>query len=141
MNIKVIAFDVYGTILMSDDPENCVPAREGFIEFAEKCIQNGIKLVTSSDNGTELVKIDLIESGVPLYLFSNHFRMAKGKPKNFGPIIERFNIKPEELLVFGDRQDLDIDPALEQNCMAHIVPQYNSLDDYFDWMSVLNSVK
>lgn len=137
---NVIACDVYRTILFGDDPENCVPARSGFVQFAKSCISNGIILVTSSDNGTELVKIDLRVSGVPLELFTEHFRMESGQPKNFVPILEHFGIAPKSLLVFGDRLDLDVEPAIRQGCRAILVPPYYSLQDDFDWMSILHFV-
>jgi len=136
----VIACDVYKTILFGDDPENCVPARTGFVEFARRCVSKGIVLVTSSDNGTELVRIELEVCGVPLELFSEHFRMESGQPKKFQPILERFGIDPEELLVIGDTLDLDVNPALRQGCRAILVPPYNSLQDSFDWMSILHFV-
>ena len=137
---KILAFDVYGTILMTNDPENCVPAREGFIEFAEYCLKKGKILVTSSDNGTGLVKIDLSESGVALGIFSNHFRMTKGKAKDFTPIIAHYGISPEELLVFGDRLDFDIAPALAQGCRAIPIPPFENLHDNFDWMSIIDTI-
>lgn len=113
MKIKVIAFDVYGTILASDDPENCMPPRKGFVEFARACVSKGIQLVTSSDSDTFLVKIELRCSGkhsgqetVPLELFSGFFQMEKFAPKDFGLILEYFDIEPGELCVFGDRMDV-----------------------------------
>jgi FMN phosphatase YigB (HAD superfamily) len=130
----------YYAILFGDDPENCVPARNGFVQFAQNCISRGIVLVTSSDNGTDLVKIDLRASGIPLELFADHFRMENGQPKNFWPILERFKIDPRDLFVFGDRFDLDIDPAMRQGCRALLIPPYDSLQDSFDWMSVMHFV-
>ena len=65
MKTKVIAFDVYGTLLYHADPENCLPPRRGFLDFAKECTEKGIILVTSSDNEKPLTKIDLKESGVP----------------------------------------------------------------------------
>ena len=94
--------------------------------------------MTSSDNGTELVKIDLATSGVDLEIFSRHFRMVKGQPKDFSTIISHFDIRPEELLVFGDRLDLDIEPALKQGCQAIQVPPYENLSDDFNWMSMVD---
>jgi FMN phosphatase YigB (HAD superfamily) len=136
----VIAFDVYKTVLFGDDPENCVPARNGFMQFAQSCISKGIALVTSSDNGTDLVKIDLSASGIPLEMFTDHFRMESEQPKNFWPILERFSISPRRLFVFGDRLDLDIEPAMRQGCRALLIPPYDSLQDSFDWMSVMHFV-
>ncbi len=136
MKTKVIALDVYGTILCSLDPENCMIPRTGFLEFAEKCILKGIRLVTSSDNQIWLTRNDLMESGVPLGLFTDHYQMEKWQPKYFGHIIVFFGILPEELHVFGDRPEYDIQPALEQGCKATLVPVYNSVTDAFDFMSL-----
>ena len=127
---------------MHDDPENCVPPRKGFVEFARKCADRGIILVTSSDNDVELTKIDLEYSGkesgertVPLEIFTEFFGMKKDVPKDFRPIIEYFGIEPGELCVFGDRPELDIEPALAQGCKAVLIPVY-ARGDSFDWRSV-----
>ncbi len=140
MKVKVIAFDVYGTILCSEDPENCMMPRTGFLEFSEKCILKGIRLVTSSDNQYWLTKNDLSESGVPLRIFTDHYQMEKGQPKYFGHIIDFFSILPEELYVFGDRLDYDVEPALEQGCQATLVPPYCSVTDTFDFMSLWSMI-
>ena len=50
--------------------------------------------------------------------------MERDRPKKFKPILDLFGLKPDELLVFGDRSDLDIDPALSQGCRAVLVPVY-----------------
>lgn len=139
MNTKVIAFDVYGTILATDDPENAMPPRRGFVQFAKLCIEKGIILVTSSDNDLLLTKIDLEESGVPLEIFTEYCEMERGQPKNFKPIVDFFGIVSSELLVFGDRLDLDINPALGQGCRGVLVPVYN-YSDQFDWMSQISSI-
>ena len=136
MSIKVIAFDVYGTILCSIDPENCMPPRKGFLEFARKCIADGIVLVTSSDSSTDLLKIDLEESGVPLEIFTDFYPMEKLQPKYFDPILDFFGIKPCELYVFGNVFELDIEPALKLGCGAKLVPSYDSGKDDFDWTLV-----
>ena len=140
MKTKVIAFDVYGTILMTTDYDNCVPFRSGFVEFAEKCIEMGIALVTSSDNCIPFTKNDLNMSGVPLDLFYDHYQMEKMQPKSFNLIYDYFGIKPEELHVFGDRPECDIDPALKLGCVATLVPVFDSLGDSFNWMSMLQMV-
>jgi len=136
MKTKVIAFDVYGTILCANDPENAMPPRRGFIEFAKNCQKEGIVLVTSSDNELPLTKIDLKESGVPIELFFDHYQMMVWQPKYFLPIVEFFAIQPDELLVFGDRPECDIEPAIKQGCRAVLVPPYNT-GDSFDWMSMI----
>ncbi|MEI8366765.1 MAG: HAD family hydrolase [Parachlamydiaceae bacterium] len=142
MKIKVIAFDVYGTILMHGDPENCMPPRDGFVEFARACVSEGILLVTSSDNQIIPMQIDLESSGkhsgqktVPLEIFSGFFKMEKDMPKDFRPILKHFGIEPGELCVFGDRMDLDIEPALKLGCKAMYIPPY-AREDTFDWRSV-----
>lgn len=140
MKTKVIAFDVYGTILMTEDYDNCVPFRDGFVEFAERCKEMGIILVTSSDNSIPFTKNDLSMSGVPLELFYDHYEMEKMAPKSFNLICEYFGIKPEELHVFGDRPGYDINPALELGCRATLVPVFDSLSDSFNWMTLLPQI-
>ena len=142
MKIKVIAFDVYGTILASSDPENCMSPRKGFVEFARTCVSKGIQLVTSSDENVDVMKIELKCSGehsgqetVPLELFSGFCKMERLAPKDFRPIIEYFNIEPGELCVFGDVPEFDIEPALKLGCKAVLVPAYIR-GDTFNWRTV-----
>ena len=137
MNTKVIAFDVYGTILMTTDYDNCVPFRKGFVDFALECKRIGIILVSSSDNSIPLTKNNLEMSGVPLDLFFDHYQMEKGGPKSFNLILNFFDINGDELHVFGDRPECDIEPACKLGCGATLVPVFDSLSDDFDWMSML----
>jgi len=136
MKTKVIACDVYGTILATDDPENAMPPRKGFLAFVANCRKNGITIVTTSDNDLTLTKIDLEESGVCLSSFDHFFQMKRGLPKNFQVVLDFFGIRAEQLLVIGDRSDLDISPAQQIGCQVKEVPEYEGYGDQFDWQEI-----
>ena len=136
MKIKVVAVDAYGTIISSDDPENAMPPRRGFLEFAKKCKRMGIILVTSSDCNITLLKLDLEASRFPLEIFNGFYKMEPGIPKDFSRIISDHSIKPGELLVFGDKPDIDIALAEQMGCRVQLVTEYDGPGDRFDFMTI-----
>jgi len=138
MSIKVIAFDVYGTILATEDPDNNLRARKGFFDIVATCKELRVILVTASDNSVDLTKIDLTESSVPVEIFDDFYPMEKGIPKDFSKIIEVYGIEPEELLVIGDKPDIDIALAKEMGCHTALVPEYVGYGDKFDLTSIGN---
>lgn len=140
MRTKIVAFDIYGTVLSANDAENILPPRTGFITFCRTCLANELRLVTSSDSDLWLLKSDLKESGVILGLFSEFCKMEKGQPKDFTSILSLFEIEPPELHVFGDRLDFDIEPAIKLGCKATLVPVYESGMDDFNFMSLLPEI-
>jgi FMN phosphatase YigB (HAD superfamily) len=140
MKTKIIAFDVYGTILATEDSDNELKARDGFLEFATECRRQGLTLVTSSDNNTAALKCDLSESDVPHWLFRNFFPMEKGKPKNFRSIIEFFKIEPGELFVFGDKMEIDIRPAMKLGARSMLLSEFKDRYDTFSWSSLPFSI-
>lgn len=132
METKVVALDVYGTLLASNDAENVMPPRPGAIEFIERCKSLHLTLCTSSDAPLSTLGIDLRTTGVDLSSFCHFFKMEGGMPKDFRKILEHFKIKPYELLVIGDRYDKDIAPARELGChWAHV-------EEYFDTRSQIS---
>ena len=132
-DVKVIALDIYGTILATEDPENGLPPRKGLDDFFNKCDERDIKIVTASDANLDILKIDLEESGVDLSLFDGFYEL-KQNPKNFS-IIHReyglYGLNCNELLVIGDGQK-DRDGALKYNACLIRVPEYKGIDDKFD---------
>jgi len=128
--IKVIALDIYGTILATDDFENRLSPRKGTEEFFEKCSAKEIKVVAASDANSDLVKIDLQESGVKLSRFDRFYEL-KDAPKDFSSILEDYSIEASELLVIGD-SDKDILGAKRINAKYFRVPEYKGLGDKFN---------
>ena len=63
-NIKVVALDIYGTVLASGDPNNELPPRKGLKAFLDKCDARRIKVVTASDGHLKNLKRNLQESGL-----------------------------------------------------------------------------
>ena len=134
MGVKVIALDIYGTVLASEDAENILPARKGLEELFDRCESKGIKVVTASDASLINLKIDLKESGVNISKLDNFYEL-KQFPKDFSGIIEDYGIESGELLVIGD-SDKDINGAV--NCKAKYfrVPEYVGIGDDFDLNSI-----
>lgn len=122
MSVKVIALDIYGTVLAIEDPENLLPPRKGLDEFFEKCKARGIRVVSASDGNTDNVKIDLEESGVDTSRFDKFYRLQED-PKEFETIIKDYTINPEELMVVGD-SDKDIRGARACGARYFEVPKY-----------------
>lgn len=117
-HIKILALDVYGTILATDDFDYAFPPRYGLENLLHRCEEKGIKVVTSSDAFTGNVKNDLEiafklvpERGLSLNRFDRFFQLNQGE-KDFSAICAHYGIAPRELLVIGDRFDKDISGAL-----------------------------
>ncbi len=123
MVIKVIALDIYGTVLASEDAENLLPPRKGLEGFFRKCGDKRIKVVGASDADLINLKIDLKESGVNVEAFDRFYEL-KQTPKDFSKIIKDYKINAEELLVIGD-SDKDIDGARNSGACHFKVIQYH----------------
>ncbi len=138
MKIKVIALDIYGTVLCSDDPENAMPPRRGFAEFVRRAKEAGIKLVTSSDANLDLLKLDLQETmrgrtPFGLEIFDGFYYLSM-RPKKYWQIINDFKIKPEELMIIGDNRINDFGGA--PNTINCLVPKYDGVIDQFDFSEI-----
>lgn len=129
--IKVLALDIYGTILATDDEDNELPPRKGLEAFLDKCDDRGIKVVSASDADLENLKIDLREAGVDIYRFDNLFCLDQYPYKDFLWIVKDYKIDPKELLVIGD-SDKDIDGAKAIGARYFRVPEYKDKRDGFD---------
>jgi len=145
MKTKVVALDVYGTILPTEGKSI---KRKGLDTLLSRCKYNELILCTCSDGKINDVKHDLMESEVNLEYFDNYFEMPRQskdfihQPKDFTPILnyykEKINLEPHELLIIGDRERRDIIPARELGCNAILVPEYYGKEDNnFD----INSIK
>ena len=136
--IKIVALDIYGTILATDDCDYCCPPRKGLEVFLDNCDKRIIKVVTSSDAFTGNVKNDLeiafrLAQGkrLSLYRFDNFFQLAQGL-KDFSIIIGHYDIIPSELLVIGDNPNKDIYAALMPGARAILCPAFRT-DEGRDW--------
>ena len=137
MTIKIVAFDIYGTILASDDTQNEFRPRLGFREFATRCREEGKLIVTASDAPIIDQKRDLSSTFntnkkrtneiITLDFFHN-FYLLDGNPKNFNLIALEYSIDPSQIFVFGDSKQKDIDGAIEWGCPYFQVPEYRIKD-------------
>jgi FMN phosphatase YigB (HAD superfamily) len=135
MAIKVVALDIYGTILASSDADNELPPRKGTVALFEKCRNKGIVIVTSSDANIETLKIDLHETFSKhklddlLSQIDDYYRCVPIKFKDYSSIIRDYGIKPRQLFVLGDR-DVDINGAKAVGASYFHVPEYHDEKDY-----------
>lgn len=148
--IKVVALDVYGTILAFDDVDDSFPPRKGLADFFDNCEERGIRVVTSSDGGTGNVKNDLsisfkvaieriadpderkkMKERLSLERFDGFFQLDQGI-KDFSVIIGEFDIIPSQLLVIGDSFNADIYGALRLGARSIHCPVYG-IDQGGDW--------
>lgn len=132
--IKVLALDIYGTVLATNDAENELPPRKGIERLFAKCKEQDIKIVTSSDANIENLKVDLRASFGKHNLahlidqIDNYCLCAQPITKNFTPILKNYNISPWELLVIGDREK-DTCGARDVGARWIKVPEYYDYED------------
>lgn len=136
--IKVVALDVYGTMLAFDDYDYSFPPRKGLEVLLDNCDRRGIKVVTSSDAFTGNVRNDLSiafklvpERKLSLDRFDGFFQLDQGI-KDFSVVIGHYNIVPAELLVIGDNPNKDIYGALRLGANAVLCPAY-CVDGEREW--------
>jgi FMN phosphatase YigB (HAD superfamily) len=140
-NIEVIALDIYGTLLATDDADGELNPRKGAKKFFKKCQRRRIKVVTASDEHTTLLKTYLEDTlgriGLGLDVFDKFFHLHQLPHKDFTLIIQDYRIKPAQLLVIGDNPVKDIQGAI--NCGAHYiqVPEFLDVPDNYD-LSCIN---
>lgn len=143
MKTKIIALDVYGTILPSQGYQY---ARFGTTTFLERCkllkAFHGVKVCTCSDADTKEMLSDLVLSHSDLErhidsYFDKHFQMPRGRgdftkqPKDFKRILNYYEISPSGLFVIGDRYKRDILPAIKLGCNTYQVPEYKTMQNEY----------
>ncbi len=148
--LKVVALDVYGTILAFDDYDYSCPPRKGLEDLFDNCESRGIKVVTSSDAFTGNVRNDLViafrivlelmldikaksrmKRRLNIDRFDDFFQLDQGM-KDFSVIIGHYDIVPKELLVVGDNLNKDIFGALGLGANAILCPVYG-VDQGREW--------
>lgn len=134
--IKVIALDIYGTVLASDDPDNELPLRRGLERFFDNCASKKIKIVSASDAPIETTKIDLETAGIDTERFDRFYQLNQLPRKDFSIIVRDYHIKPRQLLVIGDNYDKDAMGAIEHGACFLQVPKYSEHLDDFDFSKI-----
>lgn len=129
--IRLVALDVYGTILASDDADNKMPPRKGIEKFCDVCNDNRVPIVTISDSNLGNLKRDLTECferhpkrHMSLSRFYDFFEMNPGGPKEFIDFLMYYRINAWQVLVIGDSQKRDIDGAARVGACHLLVPEY-----------------
>lgn len=133
--IKIIALDIYGTVLATDDPDNELPPRRGLESFFQDCKNKKIKIVSASDNDITNTRIDLEESGVDPSHFDKFYQLDQYPHKDFSQLLKDYDITAAELLVIGD-SDKDIGGAVKIKANYLRVPEYYKHLDDFDFSLV-----
>lgn len=131
--IKVVARDVYGTLIASpsgetrDDVEyETLMPREGALEALTEIKNREIVQCTCSDGDLVELRKNLQEAGIDRGFFNDLFRMEPWHPKDFTFILEDYGLEktPKKLLVIGNNYDIDISFAKQQGCSVLWVPEY-----------------
>ena len=128
--IKMVAFDVYGTLISSKlyrSPKHKEPQFK-LIEKASEVLAElrarRISAVTCSDDRLEDLEKTFREVGLNwLDYFDDMFRMEPGRPKDFSDILETSGNNASQLLVVGNDYKVDVLPARMQGCQALWVPE------------------
>jgi len=134
--IKLVAWDVYGTIIADykdettdNEESNRLELRPGALEALTEINSRKILQCTCSDGHLGNLKNNLKEAGITwLDYFIDLYKMNPGEQKDFSDIIEEYKIKSENLLVIGDNHDIDIALAKKQGCKTLWVPKKDTLD-------------
>lgn len=129
--INLVAWDVYGTLIATGNTETSdveelehLRARPGALEALSEISSRKIMQITSSDGDLNNLKRNLKEAGIGWTdFFDDLCKMTPGQPKDFSHIIDKYKIKPENLLVIGDNYNLDIALAKNQGCQTLWVPE------------------
>jgi len=132
MTIKLVAWDVYGTLIetghceTSDVEENeNLRLREGALESLSLIKSKDITQCTCSDGNLTNLKRDLAEAGIKWKeFFDDLYEMTPLQQKDFSFIIESYKIRSENLLVIGDNKDIDIALAKKQGCQTIWAPEF-----------------
>ena len=131
LDIKVIALDIYGTVLCSDDADGEMPPRKGLKAFFDKCEEKDIKVVSASDAGINDVKYDLKSAGVAIDRFDKFFKLDHYPVKDFMIITRDYGITPRNILIIGDSYK-DIGGATKVGAYYVHVPEYRGTRDDFN---------
>ena len=136
--ISVIALDIYGTVLATDDPDNELPVRKGIESFFNECGVRRIRVASTSDAPNCTVKVHLEDYGLFRFLDSS-FQLNQLPHKNFEVVLNYYGIQASELLVIGD-SDKDINGAISIGARHLRVPEYISFSNDFDFGQVLQNI-
>jgi hypothetical protein len=136
LKTRVIACDIYGTVLCEDDPENAMPPRCGFVDFVRRVKEYGIILASTSDADNTNLLLDLsatFRGRAPFgpEIFDRFYRLSM-KPKDYSDLLVDFAISPEELLVIGNSYYKDLSGAPASSIIV-LVPTYCQVADDFDF--------
>ena len=143
MVIKVIAFDVYGTILAYAGQDRwgadlTHPPREGLEILLDKCNERGIIPVTSSDVESQDVRADLArcferfpERKLSTGRFCDFIWLNQMGVKDYFVIVDKYSLEPHELLAVDDKL-ANVQAAREIGCHGVHCTRYvaKRIDDW-----------
>ena len=136
MTIKVVALDIYGTVLASDDYDSVAIPRNGLEKFFERCSSKKIRVVSASDSTQASSDIALVANhhNLPWLVggFSDHYTLDE-YPKDFSRVSIGENVSPRDLLVIGDNyMNKDLRGAEAIGAPFVFVPEYlvSGKDDF-----------
>ncbi|MFA7707888.1 MAG: HAD family hydrolase [Candidatus Pacearchaeota archaeon] len=132
--IKLVAWDVYETIIAPHLDDDIIRLRQGSLELLTQIKSKNILQCTCSDGDLTNLKNNLKEAGINWQdYFIDLYKMSYGERKDFSYIVEANKIKFNELLVIGDDYNLDIELAKEQGCKTIWVPEIKEKQSLLDF--------
>lgn len=140
-DIKLIAFDVYGVILPSFGIQK---KRTNVDCFFDNCKNKNLILTTVSDAKLDDLLIDFKDGNINQSYFEKLIQIDRktknfvNEYKNFQALLDQYpNIKPNEILVFGDRFERDFLSAKNHHMNSILVPEYKTVEDInFDFSKI-----
>lgn len=129
MTIKVVSWDVYGTLIETlpttetDCEDEPIRPRPRALEILTEIKRRGLIQVTSSDGNLKELNGNLSAAGIDRAFFADLYELNQ-IPKDYSFILEDFGIMPQELMVIGDNYRIDVKSARQQGCQAIWVPEY-----------------
>jgi FMN phosphatase YigB (HAD superfamily) len=128
--INLVCWDVYGTLVetrndeTSDvDESQLSKPRAGALEIISEIDSRGINQMTISDRNMAELTRTLKEAKINPRFFGEFYEMIPHQQKDMSYVIQRYGLKPQNLLVIGDNYDIDIALAKEQGCQTLWTPE------------------
>ena len=115
----------------NNEYKECYPALDKdplALECVKECINRGLKVILASNPLfpkiaylNRAIYNDLLEEYFTEVTSYDLYHYAKPNPKYYLEILSRHNLKPEEVLYFGDSESNDISPASSVGIKSYLV--------------------
>jgi phosphoglycolate phosphatase-like HAD superfamily hydrolase len=103
--------------------------RPGALEILTEINKKTIDQMTISDNPASGVRRTLTDVGINPRWFSEIYEMIYGERKDMSYIIADRGLKPENVLVIDNNNELGLALAVQQGCRVLHVPEFKTPDN------------